>query len=235
MALAVLTPPQIDGGAVDHEVVTGAGDLEGPALDGGVGADDGVGRDLAGDHVVGQDLGQQRVVGGQRRHASPRRPCERVVDRGEDGELAAVEGVDQVDVGVDLAGDGRDQGGQQRVVRRGGGDRVLGHAVDRAGAGRVGRGVVGTAGADQAGRRMPSHRWSSRRRTCPPTSSRSDISSEVIASEASARTSAAEVIAAAAPVLLTRPGCWSRRRPGPGDAPPAAGEELFLNTLLIDV
>ena len=59
------------------------------------------------------------------------------VDRREHGELAAVQGVDQVDLRVDLAGDRRDQGGQQRVVGRGGGDRVLGHAVDRAGAGRA--------------------------------------------------------------------------------------------------
>ena len=76
---------------------------------------------------------------------------EGVVDRGEDGELVVVQGVDEVDLRVQLTGDGRGEGLQERVVARGDGHRVLGHALDGAGAVRDGLGVVGAAGADQVG------------------------------------------------------------------------------------
>ena len=66
------------------------------------------------------------------------------------------------------------QGGEDRVVRRGGGHRVLRHAGNRACAVRDGLGVTGAAGTDEVGRgvhlrlrapsslRRPAGRWSLR-------------------------------------------------------------------------
>ena len=56
------------------------------------------------------------------------------------------------DVGVQLTGDRCGERGQDRVVRCGGGHRVLGHSGDRAGAIRNCLGVAGAAGADEVGR-----------------------------------------------------------------------------------
>src|SRR6476620_2507822 len=89
--------------AVDLEVVAGAGDLHGPALDRLVSAGDLVGRDLTGHHVVGQHRGQGLGARGLRecRDGVLRQLREGVVDRGEDGELVTVQRVHEVDLGVD--------------------------------------------------------------------------------------------------------------------------------------
>src|SRR4051794_38355091 len=88
-----------DVGVVDLEGVTGSGDVDHALLDGGLLADDLVGGELAGHDVVGEDLGEQGAVGLEGVDGGRRDLGERGVDGGEDGELAAVEGVDQVDLG----------------------------------------------------------------------------------------------------------------------------------------
>ncbi len=125
-----------DSCVVDLDVVTGSGDGNRSALGGGVSSVDRVRGDLAGNHVVGEDLGQRGAV---RLEAVDRGGVdlgECRVDRCEDGELATVESVDQVDVRVELAGDRRGLGGEQRIVGRRCGNRILGHSADRSGAAR---------------------------------------------------------------------------------------------------
>src|SRR4051812_48350363 len=103
-------------GAVDRDVVAGAGHLHGATLDGLLRAVDVARRDLPGHHVVGKHLGEQVRVALEGVDGLGGHLGEGGVDRREDRELAAVEGVDEVDLRVELTGDGRDQRLQERVV-----------------------------------------------------------------------------------------------------------------------
>src|SRR4029453_6866732 len=136
------------GVAVDREVLAAAGDLNGAALEGLVAAGELVWGKLAGDHVVGEDGGQQPLgvaqglVEGGLGHC-----CEGVVGGREHGDaLGRVQGAGQAGLG-----DGGDQGGQLGGVGGGGGHRVLGQGVQAAGA----AGGDGRAGGPEWGRRGP--------------------------------------------------------------------------------
>src|SRR5690606_36172884 len=117
--------------------------LDGVTVEGGVGAADLVRAELALDDVVGEDLGQHRLVGEQVVQGLLVDLGERVVGGGEDGDrLGLVEGGAQVG-----GGDRGDQGLEQRVAGGGGGDRLGRHLLGGAGAGlreRVARGAEGT-------------------------------------------------------------------------------------------
>src|SRR5205085_830262 len=85
-----------DLGVTDAEVLARAVDGDLVALDGLVATGELVRGELTRDHVEGQDLGQQRLVGEHGLEVLRRDLGERVVGRGQDGPaLAAVQGVDQ--------------------------------------------------------------------------------------------------------------------------------------------
>ena len=106
-----------DAGAVNHQRILASSDGYGTALDSGVRAGNLVRRDLAGNHVVGQDLAQEGVVRLEGFDGGGIDLGEGVINRGKTVNSLPLRGVRQVNLRVQPAGDSRREGGQDGVVR----------------------------------------------------------------------------------------------------------------------
>src|SRR5690606_21086559 len=100
-------------GVIDHQVVAASGHLQVLAFNGGVSSCNVCGLDFPGNYVIGEHLGQHVRILDDRVQVFFRNGREGLVNRCEDREFGAVQGVDQVDVRVQLSGDRFGQGLQQ--------------------------------------------------------------------------------------------------------------------------
>ncbi len=102
------------------------------ALHRGVLTDDRCRAGLSRHHVIGQDAGQQRGVGLELLDGRRVDLGERLVGRCENGELTAVEGVDQIHFRIELPRKSFGKRGEQRVVGGRDGNRLACHRLHRA-------------------------------------------------------------------------------------------------------